>query len=234
MGERAYSVEDLAEEIEEEIEEKIQKKDSQVAEVSPLFPDAPHGNLEEQEGTFGALGSKKEAIVASLSQKLFSLVLVEKGFEDLLQNALEQFTKCFQAKYSCILEFCPEKADFFFRALVGPEKERIKEVRISAKKGLLKRFIVRRQAVLLKDLHGEKPHNVLPLVMAYIRPSTMMGIPLYVGDTFYGVIELMDKQDGTGFTEEEKEALEVCSQMLSKVLEVRFFTRELLHRGKRK
>ena len=236
MGKRAYSIEDLVEEVENELQEGEESADTEPSPVIPLFKSTekkPHGlkeTTEEREEDYSAPVVTKESIIASLSQKLFSLVLVEKNFEALVQTALNEFTECFQAKYSCILEFNPEREDFFFRAMVGPEQERLRKIRIPKDKGLLKDFMTDRKGILLKDLKKKRPHNIVPFVIAYLSPSTMMGIPLYVGASFYGVLELIDDNEERAFTEEELAALEVCSKMFSKVLEVRFFSKELLKR----
>jgi hypothetical protein len=168
-----------------------------------------------------------------MSEKLFQLVVSERGFDDLVEAALQAVLIALQAEAGSVVEFDYDRRDFFFRANIGgaSSPERLKAFRVPEGKGIVGHVAESRQAILLRDLeHDTLQMKAIGMGVGF-EPRTCMAAPIIVGGQLYGVIEFFNRTDGSLFEEKDLRLVEDAVRMISKVMEVRFLMAELLRRA---
>lgn len=195
---------------------------------------APLDETNEIEESFSVDGNVPSVVHATqlMGEKLFSYVVCEMPFEQMVEEMLVVLMKATNAQAGSILELDYNKQEFFFRAtLGGGDPELIKTFRVPVNKGIVGHVAESKQTLLLKDLESDEKQLRAISMSSGFETRTCLAAPILISNQLYGVIELFNKLPDGSFDEEDKEILERGLKMVAKVLEVRFLLSELFRRA---
>ncbi|MCO5143240.1 MAG: GAF domain-containing protein [Oligoflexia bacterium] len=158
-----------------------------------------------------------------IAKRLFSLVLCEKSFNDLVEEALQIYLDGLSAVAGSILELDIETNEFFFRSAIGGgDPEKLKAFRVPNGKGIVGNVATSGDFLLLSESSADAIQLKAISMSTGFEISSCLAGPIYIRGKLFGVIELFNKKDGY-FNYDDKIKLEECIHFLEKVLEVRFF-----------
>lgn len=167
------------------------------------------------------------------AEKLFSLVVCELPFADLVETILKAIIHGMGAEAGSVLEVDHERSEFFFRASVGGgDPEQLKNFRVPQNKGIVGHVAESRQSVLLANLEADEMQLRAISASMGFEARSCIASPIVVGGQLYGVVELFNKHSGGTFNQRDVEQLEELVRMAVKILEVRFLMAELARRAR--
>ncbi len=168
-----------------------------------------------------------------MSEKLFQLVICERSFDDLVENALLSIMHALDAQAGAVLELDVEHQEYFFRTSIGGgDPEKVKSFRVPLNKGIVGHVGESRQATLLRDLEADQMQMRAISMSVGFEAKTCMAAPILVAGQLFGVIEFFNRKGGGFFEQRDLQVLEEGTRMFSKVLEVRFLMAELMRRAR--
>jgi hypothetical protein len=192
-----------------------------------VLPDAHETLLIEGAG----LETTMHVARSQFSDKMFSLMVEEKSFNDLTETILASLMQAASASAGSILEFDHEKGEFFFRASIGGgDPEKVKAFRVPGKQGIVGHVAESRQSLLLNEMQNESRQLKAISLSTGFEITSCMAFPVLVANRLYGVVELFNKLGGAQFEQADLKLMEDGARMAAKVLEVRFLMAELARR----
>jgi putative nucleotidyltransferase with HDIG domain len=139
--------------------------------------------------------------------------------EEVLYKAMEYVEKVCKAEASSIWEIDHEKKELFFRVIRGKHAERIKKMRLKIGEGIAGHVAKVRKPLMVNDVRKSPYWEDAFDSESTFQSRSILAIPILLGRRIIGVIELLNKKDGRGFNQKDKENLLALSGAIAIALD---------------
>lgn len=138
-----------------------------------------------------------------VSQSLSSSLEIE----EVLYRAMEHVEKVCRAEASSIWEIDPEKRELFFRIVRGEHGGKIKKMRLKIGEGIAGYVAKTKRPLMVNDVKRSPYWEDTFDSESSFQSRSILAVPLLIGRRIIGVIEILNKKDGKGFNQRDKESL---------------------------
>lgn len=138
-----------------------------------------------------------------------------KDLDELLQLIVEISEQAVEAEASALLLYDPLRDDLYFRVahgLRGDQEELKRQLRIPLGKGLAGHAARTRSSVNVADAQQDDRFYPFADQISGLVTHSIIAAPMVGHDELVGVIEVLNKRGGGGFTDIDVEALEIFAQ----------------------
>ncbi|MBC8172239.1 MAG: GAF domain-containing protein, partial [Anaerolineae bacterium] len=150
--------------------------------------------------------ARQLAVLNEISQKL---VVAEAGeVETLLQLITSSAVQILNAEAgSLLLATDDDTGDMTFRVAIGGASGELLGTRVAAGRGLVGEVVKTGKPVIANDTRRDERWKGEVTKTGEFKTSSILAVPLSAKDRIIGVLEVLNKQDGTLFVKEEVELL---------------------------
>ncbi len=127
--------------------------------------------------------------------------------EEVLYKAMEHVERVCKAEASSIWEIDHEKKELFFRVIRGENVGKIRQMRLKIGDGIAGYVAKYKKTLMVNDVRKSPYWDEAFDVESSFQSRSILAVPLVIGRKVIGVIELLNKRDGKGFTQRDKESL---------------------------
>ncbi|MEO0595423.1 MAG: GAF domain-containing protein, partial [Chloroflexota bacterium] len=158
---------------------------------------------------------KQLTILNDISRQL---VATETDVEKLLEIIMNSAVEILNAEAgSLLLTADDDSEDLIFRVVVGGGGEELVGNRIEAGQGVVGRVVSTSEPIIVNDDEADTILNVDSTAEFFVR--TLLAVPLIAQDTAIGVLEVMNKKDGTPFTGDDSNLLRTLAGQAAVAIE---------------
>ncbi len=150
---------------------------------------------------------KKENRILKTLLKVSQSLSSSLEIEDVLYKAMEHVEKICKAEASSIWEIDYERKELFFRIVRGEHVGKIKQMRLKIGDGIAGFVAKSKRPLLVNDVRKSPYWEDAFDSESSFRSRSILAVPLMIGNRLIGVIELLNKKDGNGFTNKDKDNL---------------------------
>jgi transcriptional regulator with GAF, ATPase, and Fis domain len=169
---------------------------------------------------------------AKMAEDLFHLVNSTKLFQDLATQALAIIANSVGARFAALLEIDQMKMEFFFRASLGSDREKLAGVRLPCNSGFAGSVLAKGNAELVKGVQADPRFKSTIQHLAGTEVfQEAMAAPIFIGGRAFGVIQVFKADSGISFDESSLETLRSGALMLTKVFETRFLLSKIARKN---
>ena len=138
--------------------------------------------------------------------------------DQLLELIMDTASRMMSAKASSLLLVDPEAKKLHFKVATGTKKEEIKKYEINIGQGIAGHVAQTGEPLLIEDVNKDpRWHKEISDSLKFETHSIACA-PMLVGETIIGVLQTIDKQDGTPFTEDDLKILIVFAEVAAKAI----------------
>jgi GAF domain-containing protein len=138
---------------------------------------------------------------------------------ELLQMIVATATQVLRARAGALLLVDEETEELVFEVAVGGEAEDVKQFRVPLGHGIAGHVAVTGQPIAVSEA-GADPRAATDIADSVgYRPDSILCVPLFYDDEVIGVLELLDKEDGSSFTAEDIESLGLFANQAAVAIE---------------
>jgi two-component system sensor histidine kinase HydH len=148
-----------------------------------------------------------------------SLVNSSLDTQVVLNHALMSVEQWLDAEVSSIFEVDKARGELFFRLARGTGADRIKPLRLSIGEGIAGWVAQTEQPLICADPYGDPRFSRQFDEKSGFCTRSILCVPLKSQDRLIGVLEVLNKQGGRGFTADDLEMLTMLSNMIGPALE---------------
>ena len=148
------------------------------------------------------------------AQKFNTLIeintLINSNYRDvhpLLTRILESATRLCGGETASMLLVDRERQELFFEVAAGSQNQEVKQFTVKLGEGIAGWVAQHNKSIIVNDVPNDKRR--LRDVSKQDPSNTMMAVPMRIKDECIGVIEVNNKRDRHGFTQEDLEWLEI-------------------------
>lgn len=139
----------------------------------------------------------------NVSQSLSSSLEIE----EVLYKAMEHVEKICRAEASSIWEIDNGKKELFFRIIRGENVGKIKQMRLKIGEGIAGYVAKSKKPIMVNDVRKSPYWEDAFDIESSFQSRSILAVPLLIGKRIIGVVELLNKRDGKGFNQRDKESL---------------------------
>jgi GAF domain-containing protein len=174
--------------------------------------DSPRGNADDVR--FAA--SLREALsVAEAAGTIGARVT----HTELLQMIVATAVQVLRARAGALLLVDEDTEELVFEVAVGGEAEDVKQFRVPVGHGIAGHVAVTGQPIAVSEA-AEDPRTATDIAdQVGYRPDSILCVPLFYDDEVIGVVELLDKEDGSSFTSADIESLGLFANQAAVAIE---------------
>jgi len=178
----------------------------------------------------------KQAALEESNKKLNLLYELSVGFhesisfEDSFQRILTRFLGIVNAEVASLFILDEKKEFFYCPVAVGPTSEEMEKIKIAYGQGIVSTVEKDKKPVLLNDVSSEKKHFKGIDEKINFQTRSMICVPLFVSDKFKGAIQVINKKDGSEFTEADANLLNTIANLTAIAIDNANLIRELRHK----
>ncbi len=165
------------------------------------------------------------------AQQLASLNVITRQLtstmeiESLSRNILESAANILNAEAGSLFLVDEQTDELVFKVTVGPVAKNLVGQRLPAGTGFVGQAVATRQPVIINNVASNTAWNSAPDKQTGFVTRSILAIPMEVKDRVIGVIEVINKKDGSSFTEDDQNLLAAFSGQASVAFEnARLFT----------
>ena len=151
--------------------------------------------------------------------QLSSLVNSSLDTQEALNNALMSVEQSLQAEVSSIFEVDKAKGELYFRLARGPGSDRIKSLRLPIGEGVAGWVAQTEKPLICADPYRDARFSQQFDAESGFPTRSILCVPLKSKDRLMGVLEVLNKKDGGGFTDSDLEILTMLGNMIGPALE---------------
>jgi len=135
--------------------------------------------------------------------------------DNLLQLIIETATKMMQAKASSLLLLDPKTKKLYFKVATGERKEELRKFEINLGQGIAGLVAQTGEPLLIQDVtHDPRWYKQISESIGF-ETRSIACVPMKVGDEIIGVVEIIDKEDGSPIQKEDMKTLTVFTELAS-------------------
>jgi signal transduction protein with GAF and PtsI domain len=124
------------------------------------------------------------------------------------------------------------KMEFFFRASLGSDREKLAGVRLPCNSGFAGSVLAKGNAELVKGVQADPRFKSTIQHLAGTEVfQEAMAAPIFIGGRAFGVIQVFKADSGISFDESSLETLRSGALMLTKVFETRFLLSKIARKN---
>ncbi|GHV93899.1 Fis family transcriptional regulator [Spirochaetia bacterium] len=138
--------------------------------------------------------------------------LINSNYTDvhaLLERILESVTRLCGGDASSLFLVDREKQELFIENATGSKSQEIMEQTVKLGEGIAGWVAQHNKSIIQNDVASDKRHQRNIARQVGYPSNTMIAVPMRIKDECIGVIELLNKLDPKGFTQEDLEWLEI-------------------------
>jgi GAF domain-containing protein len=139
----------------------------------------------------------------------------DDSFRSLLQATVETARAIFHAKAASVFLLDEENEELVFEAVAGEGAGTLVGRRFPADTGVAGWVLVTRQPLVVDDLTNETRFSREAAESTGYVPKSLMAVPLIDEDRALGVLEVLDRREGTAFTLAEMDVLGLFANQAS-------------------
>lgn len=146
------------------------------------------------------------------------LVATETDVEKLLEIIMTSAVDILNAEAgSLLLNTEDESGDLEFRVVIGGGGDELLKTRIPAGQGVVGRVVSAKEPIIVNDAESDPRHNA-EVIDDFVSRS-LLAVPLTAKDEIIGVLEVLNKKDGTPFVEEDSNLLTTFASQAAVAIE---------------
>ena len=154
-------------------------------------------------------------LLYSVSKKVGS----EPRITPFLKQTINMTQKTLNAMAASILLFDNQENELYFEVVSGPVGKVLKHVKLNSDIGIAGQVIRTGKPLIVNDVNRHPNfHGNIDEVTGFVTTS-MICVPLLVHRKILGVIEILNKQDGSDFNEQDLEAMVALAATTAMVIE---------------
>jgi Nif-specific regulatory protein len=138
--------------------------------------------------------------------------LINSDYKDsraLLTQILESATRLCRGEASSLLLLNKEKQELHFEIALGIKGHAVKEFTVKMGEGIAGWVAQHDKSVIINDVANDKRHLRSISQQIDYQSNTMVAVPMRVKNECIGVIEVINKADAKGFTQEDMDWLDI-------------------------
>lgn len=137
----------------------------------------------------------------------------------LLEMIVATAAHVLRANAAALLLVDEEAEELVFEVAVGGEAEEVKRFRVPLGHGVAGLVAMTGQPIAIANAQDD-PRSAKDIAdQVGYRPNSILCVPLFYDDEIIGVLELLDKEDGTGFTPEDTDSLRLFANQAAVAIE---------------
>ena len=136
-----------------------------------------------------------------------------------INNALMSVEQSLNAEVSSIFEVDQVKGELFILLARGPGSDKIKKLRLKIGEGIAGWVAQTQEPLICSDPYADSRFSRHFDDESGFRTRSILCVPLRSRDRLVGVVEVINKQEARGFTEEDLEILTMLGNMIGPALE---------------
>jgi signal transduction histidine kinase len=145
--------------------------------------------------------------------------------QPLLKNILESAVDILNAEAGTLFLVDEQTAELIFQVTVGPVAQNLGGQRLPPGTGVVGKAVTKRMPIIVNDVAATTTWNPTSDQQTGFVTKAILAIPMEVRDRVLGVIEILNKKDGTTFTEDDQNLLSAFGGQAAVALEnARLFT----------
>lgn len=135
--------------------------------------------------------------------------------DNLLELIIDTATKMMQAKASSLLLLDPKTKKLYFKVAIGERKEELRKYEINLGQGIAGLVAQTGEPLLIQDVtHDPRWYKQISESIGF-QTRSIACVPMKVGDEIIGVVEIIDKEDGSAIRNEDMKTLTVFTELAS-------------------
>ena len=135
--------------------------------------------------------------------------------DNLLELIIDTATKMMQAKASSLLLLDPKTKKLYFKVAIGERKEELRKYEINLGQGIAGLVAQTGEPLLIQDVtHDPRWYKQISESIGF-QTRSIACVPMKVGDEIIGVVEIIDKEDGSEIQNEDMKTLTVFTELAS-------------------
>ncbi|MCL2229585.1 MAG: sigma 54-interacting transcriptional regulator [Treponema sp.] len=132
-----------------------------------------------------------------------------KDINSLLTRIMESATRLSGAEASSLLLMDKDKNTLSFEVALGSKGAEVQKYTVKLGEGIAGWVAQKNKSLIVNDVQNDKRHlSVIGEEINY-KSKTIMAVPMRIKDDCIGVLEVINKKDDEGFTQEDIEWLEI-------------------------
>jgi len=132
-----------------------------------------------------------------------------KNVHSLLSRIMKSATKLSDAEASSLLLTDKEKNELYFEVAIGSKGREVQKFTVKIGEGIAGWVAQHNKSLIINDLENDKRHLKAIGEQIKYTSKTMMAAPMKIKNECIGVLEVINKIDSSGFSEEDLEWLEI-------------------------
>ena len=133
--------------------------------------------------------------------------------DNLLELIIDTATKMMQAKASSLLLLDPKTKKLYFKVAIGERKEEIRKYEINLGQGIAGLVAQTGEPLLIQDVTRDPRWYKQISESIGFQTRSIACVPMKVGDEIIGVVEIIDKEDGSPIQNEDMKTLTVFTEL---------------------
>jgi two-component system sensor histidine kinase HydH len=151
--------------------------------------------------------------------QLSSLINSSLDNQEALNNALMSVEQSVQAEVSSIFEVDKVQGELFFRLARGPGSAKLSALRLKIGEGIAGWVAQTERPLICANPYEDQRFSRQFDAQSGFLTRSIICVPLKSQERLVGVLEVLNKQDGRGFTDDDLEILIMLSNMIGPALE---------------
>jgi Nif-specific regulatory protein len=132
-----------------------------------------------------------------------------KNVHSLLSKIMESATRLSEAEASSLLLMDKEKNELFFEVALGSKGKEVQKYTVKLGEGIAGWVAKHNKSLIVNNLANDKRHLSFIGKEINYTSKTMIAVPMRVKDECIGVLEVINKKEEAGFSQEDIEWLEI-------------------------
>jgi GAF domain-containing protein len=141
------------------------------------------------------------------------------GNSRLLRMIVETASYFLSAQAASLFLIDEKREELVVACALGPKADLVEQIRVPLGHGIAGLVAVSGQAIAISDVVGDPRHAAdVSRILGHV-PQSILCVPLLHNDQVIGVLELLDKEDGSPFSAADIEALDLFADQAAVALE---------------
>jgi len=132
-----------------------------------------------------------------------------KNVHSLLSQIMESATRLSDAEASSLLLMDKEREELYFEVALGSKAKEVQRYTVKHGEGIAGWVALHNKSLLVNDLANDKRHLKAIGEQINYTSKNMIAVPMRIKDECIGVLEVINKIDSAGFSQDDLEWLEI-------------------------
>ncbi|MEK6579841.1 MAG: GAF domain-containing protein [Bdellovibrionota bacterium] len=154
-------------------------------------------------------------------ESMLRLLTKNVKYGEFVREILLIIMKVVTSEAGSILEVDQKSGNLFFRSVVGQSAERIAKFLIPMGKGIVGYVAESRQPLVVANVKENEVHLKSIQHAVGFETRDLIAIPIVIRGKVYGVLELLNRVGGDGYTPSDVENLTYLCDMAGRAIEIR-------------